>query len=154
VKVWPWCRAEKKRGEMRARERIKEVEEGSWTCCGTKKGHGQAGAVAGGRRHAWRLRATAARRGGAGKSQWGSGERRAGELEGQVVGLERRGAAGSAGDHRRGAAGGAAEQLRGRGERKTTGTCSKFFKSSRGSLGSKIFFQTIAQMNMCPKAKV
>jgi hypothetical protein len=30
----------KKRGEMRARERIKEVEEGSWTCYGTKKRHG------------------------------------------------------------------------------------------------------------------
>jgi hypothetical protein len=80
-------RAEKKnRGEMRARERVKEVDEGSWTCCGTKKRHGRAGVAAGGRRHAWRLRATAARRGGAGKSQQGSGERRAGELEGQVCG--------------------------------------------------------------------
>jgi hypothetical protein len=54
--------------KIRARDRIKEVEEGSWTRCGTKKRNGQAGAAAGGRRHAWRLRATAARRGGAGKS--------------------------------------------------------------------------------------
>jgi hypothetical protein len=63
--------------KMRAHERIKEVEEGSWMRCGTKKRHGRAGAATGGRRHAWRLRATAARRGGAGKSQRGSGERRA-----------------------------------------------------------------------------
>jgi hypothetical protein len=60
----------------------------------------------------WRLRATAARRGGAGKKPAGSGKRRAGELEGQVVGLERRGAAGSTGAHRRRAAGGGAEQQR------------------------------------------
>jgi hypothetical protein len=60
----------------------------------------------------WRLRAMAARRGGAEKSQQGSGERRAGELEGQVVGLEWRGAAGSAGACRRGVAGGGAEQQR------------------------------------------
>jgi hypothetical protein len=90
----------KKRGEMQARERVKEVEEGSWTCCGTKKGHGRDGAAAGG----------------------------------QVVGLERRGVAGSVGDCRRGAAGGAVEQQRGRGERKMMGTCSQFFKSSRGLL--------------------
>jgi hypothetical protein len=69
---------------MRARERIKEVKEGSWTCCGTKKRHGRAGAVAGGRQHAWWLWVTAARRGGVGKNQQGSGERQAGELEGQV----------------------------------------------------------------------
>jgi hypothetical protein len=31
---------------MRAHERIKEVEKDSWTCCGTKKRHGQAGAGA------------------------------------------------------------------------------------------------------------
>jgi hypothetical protein len=61
----------KKRGEMRARERIKEVEEGSWMCCGIKKRHGRAGAAAGGWRHAWWLRATATRRGRAGKSQRG-----------------------------------------------------------------------------------
>jgi hypothetical protein len=74
-------RAEKKkRGEMRVRERVKEIEESSWTCCGTKKRHGRTGAAAGSRRHAWRLRAMAARRGGAGKSQQGSDERRAGEL--------------------------------------------------------------------------
>jgi hypothetical protein len=87
-------------GEMRARERVKEVEKCAWTCCGTKKGHRQAGPAAGDRRHVWRLRATATRRGGAGKSQWGSGERRAGKLEGQVVGLGRRGAASSVGDRR------------------------------------------------------
>jgi hypothetical protein len=119
---------------MRARERVKEVKEGSWTCYGTKKEHGKDGAAAGGRRHAWQLRATAARCGGAGKSKRGSGEQRAGELEGQVVGLERQEVAGSVGDHRRGATDGAAEQQRGSGERKTMGTCSQFFKSSRGSL--------------------
>jgi hypothetical protein len=63
----------------------------------------------------------------------GVGRAAAGELEGQVVGLEWRGAAGSARNHRRGAAGGGAEQQRERGERKTTGTCSKDFKSLRGS---------------------
>jgi hypothetical protein len=56
---------------MRACKRVKEVEEGSWTCYGTKKGHGRAGAAAGGRRYAWRPRVTAARRGRAGKSQRG-----------------------------------------------------------------------------------
>jgi hypothetical protein len=102
VEVWRQCRAKKKkRGEIWACERIKEVKEGSWTCCRTKKRHGQAGAAAGGRRHAWRLRATAARRGGVGKSHQGSGEQWAGELEGQVVRLGWRGAAGSPGDHRR-----------------------------------------------------
>jgi hypothetical protein len=60
----------------------------------------------------WRLRATAARRGGVGGSQQRSGERREGELEGQVVDLEWRGAAVSAGACRRGAAGGGAEQQR------------------------------------------
>jgi hypothetical protein len=60
----------------------------------------------------WRLRAMAARRGRAGKNQQGSGEWRAGELEGQVVGLERRGAAVSARARRRGAAVGGAEQQR------------------------------------------
>jgi hypothetical protein len=101
---------------MRACERIKEVEEGSWTCCGTKKRHGQAGAAAGGRRHAWRLRATAARRGGAGKSQQGLGERWAGELEGQVVRLGWRGAAGSLGDRQHGGAGQRSSETEG-GER-------------------------------------
>jgi hypothetical protein len=62
-------RAEKKkRGEMRACEKVKEVKESSWMCCVTKKRHGRARAAAGGRQHAWQLRATAARRGGAGKS--------------------------------------------------------------------------------------
>jgi hypothetical protein len=67
----------------------------------------------------WRLRVTAARHGGAGKNQHGSGEKRAGELEGQVVGLERRGAAVKAGARRRGATVGGAEQQRNRegGER-------------------------------------
>jgi hypothetical protein len=87
---------------MRLREEEKEVEEGSWTCRGTKKRHRRAGAAAGGRQHAWRLRAMAARRGRAWKSQQGSGEQRAGELESQVVRVERRGAAGSPGDRRRG----------------------------------------------------
>jgi hypothetical protein len=51
-----------------------------------------------------------------------------------VARVERRGAAGSPRDRRRGVASGAAEQQRGRGERKTTGTCSQIFKSSRVSL--------------------
>jgi hypothetical protein len=72
-------RRRRRGAKMRACERIKEVEEGSWTRCETKKRHGRAGAAAGGWRHTWRLRATAARHGRAGKSQWGSGERRAGE---------------------------------------------------------------------------
>jgi hypothetical protein len=48
------------------------------------------------------------------------------------VGLERRGIAGSTGAHRRGAAADAVEQQGGRGERKTTGTCLKFFKKFKG----------------------
>jgi hypothetical protein len=51
------------------------------------------------------LRATAARYGRVGKSQQGSGERRAGELESQVVWVEWRGATGSPGDYRRGGGG-------------------------------------------------
>jgi hypothetical protein len=69
----------------------------------------------------WRLRATAARCGGAERSQQGLSERRLGELEGQLVGLERRGAGGSVRARRRGAAGGGAElqrKQRGRGERR------------------------------------
>jgi hypothetical protein len=46
----------------------------------------------------------------------------AGELEGQVVRLKRRGAASSVRARRRGAGGGGAEKQRGRGERKTTRT--------------------------------
>jgi hypothetical protein len=85
----------------------------------------------------WRLRATAARRGGAGRSQQRLGERRAGELEGHVVGLERRGAAGSVGARRRGAAVSGVEQQgkqRGRGERKTMRTSLYFSKRARGAL--------------------
>jgi hypothetical protein len=69
-----------------------------------------------------------------GEKPAGSGERRAGKLEGQVVQVGLQGAASSQGDRRRGAAGGAAEQQRGRGERKTTGTCSQFFQKFKGSL--------------------
>jgi hypothetical protein len=97
---------------MRPREEVKEVDEDSWTCGETKKRHGRAGAAAGDRR-----RDVAAS--GDGDTTWrggektaGSGERRPGELEGHVVGLERRGAAGSAGARRRGAAGGGVEQQR------------------------------------------
>jgi hypothetical protein len=60
-----------------------------------------------------------------GRSQQGSGEQRAGELEGQVGWLKWRGAAGSARAHRGGAVGGGAEQQRkqrGMGERKTMRT--------------------------------
>jgi hypothetical protein len=97
---------------MRARESVNEVEEDSWTCCGNKKGHGRAGAAAGDRRRD----VAAAGDGGAtwrgGEKPAGSGERRPGALEGQVVGLKRRGAAGSAGARRRRAAGGGAGQQR------------------------------------------
>jgi hypothetical protein len=98
-------------------ERVKVVEEGSWMLCGTKKNTGELEQllVSGGT--TWRLGPTAARRGGVGGSQQRSGERRAGELKGQVVRLKRRGAAGSTGARWRGAAGGG-----GRGERKTMRT--------------------------------
>jgi hypothetical protein len=36
---------------MQPREEVKEVDEDSWACGRTKKGHGQAGAAAGDRRH-------------------------------------------------------------------------------------------------------
>jgi hypothetical protein len=94
--------------EMWPCEQVKVVEEGSWMLYGTKKNSGK-------------LEQLLARRGGVGGSQQRSGERRAGELEGQVVRLKRRGVAGSAGARRRGAAGGGAEQQRkqrGRGERR------------------------------------
>jgi hypothetical protein len=69
--------------------------------------------AAGGTRGGYRRRRRdMARRG---KSQQGSGEWRAGELEVQVVWVEWQGAAGSPGDGRRGVAGGVAEQQRGRG---------------------------------------
>jgi hypothetical protein len=35
---------------MRPREEVKEVDEDSWTCGGTKKGHKRAGAAAGDQR--------------------------------------------------------------------------------------------------------
>jgi hypothetical protein len=55
---------------------------------------------------------------GRGKASGGRARgERASELEGQVVRVGRRGAAGSLGDRWRGAAGSAAEQQRGRGER-------------------------------------
>jgi hypothetical protein len=67
---------------MRSRERIKEVEQDSWTCGGAKKGHGRAGATAGDRR-----RDVAAL--GDGGTTWRGGEEPAGveraagsELEG------------------------------------------------------------------------
>jgi hypothetical protein len=75
--------------KMRARESVNEVEEVSWTCCGNKKGHGRAGAAAGNQR-----REVAAS--GDGGTTWRGGEKPAevgraagGELEGQVLGLER-----------------------------------------------------------------
>jgi hypothetical protein len=84
--------AERRRSQeakMRAPESVNEVEECSWTCCGNKKGHGQAGAAASDRR-----RDVAAL--GVGGTTWrGGGKpvevgRAAGsELAGQVVGLER-----------------------------------------------------------------
>jgi hypothetical protein len=81
-------------------ERVKVVEEGSWMLCGTKKSTGELEQLLASGGTTWRLRAMAARCGGAGRSQQGSGERRAGELEGQVVELERRGEAVSAGTRR------------------------------------------------------
>jgi hypothetical protein len=80
--------------------------------CGTKKSTSELEELLASGGSTWQLRATAARHGGAGRSQQGSGERRAGELEGQVVKLKRRGAVGNAGARRRGAAGGGAEQQR------------------------------------------
>jgi hypothetical protein len=86
-------------GEMQPRERIYEIED-SWWFCEKKKGRWQAEAAAVNWRRASRLRVPAARREGAGRGQQGSGERRAGDLEGQVVRLKRRGAAGSVGARR------------------------------------------------------
>jgi hypothetical protein len=117
---------------MWACERVKEVEEGSWTCCGTKKRHRRAGAAAGGRRRAWRLRATAARHGGVGKSQQGSGERRAGEVEGQVVWVERRGAAGSTGDRRRGGSGRRSSETEREGREEDDGDLFTIFQKFKG----------------------
>jgi hypothetical protein len=97
---------------MWPREEVKEVEEDSCTCGGTKKRHGRAGAAAGDRRHDVAASGDGGTTWRDGESQQGSSERWAGELEGQVVGLERRGAAGSAGAPRRGAAGGGAEPQR------------------------------------------
>jgi hypothetical protein len=120
---------------MRLRERVKVVEEGSWTLCGTKKSTGELEQLLASGGTTGRLRATAARRGGAGRSQPGSGERWAGELEGQVVDLERRGAAVSAGARRRGAAGGGAEQQREterEGREEDDEDLSVFFQKSKG----------------------
>jgi hypothetical protein len=64
-----------------------------------------------------------------------SSEWRAGELEGQVVDLERRGAAVSAGACRRGAAGGEAEQQREterEGREEDDEDLSVFFQKSKG----------------------
>jgi hypothetical protein len=95
---WRWwfgggAKRRRSRGaKMRVRESVNEVEEGSWMCCRNKKGHGQAGAAAGNRR-----RDVAAS--GDGGTTWRGGEKpvevgraAGGELEGQVLGLERRGA--------------------------------------------------------------
>jgi hypothetical protein len=124
-------------GEMQPRKRIYEIEEDSRSFCEKKKGRWRAEAAAVNRRRAWQLRVPAARRGGAGRGQQGSGERRAADLEGQVVRLKRRGAAGSAGARWQGVAGGGAEQQRkqrGRGERKMMRTWLGFFKSARTPL--------------------
>jgi hypothetical protein len=76
---------------MWPREEVKEVKGNSWTLCGTKKGHRRAGAAVGDRRRD----VAAAGDGGAtwrgGEKPAGSGERRPGTLEGQVVGLKRKG---------------------------------------------------------------
>jgi hypothetical protein len=105
--------------------------------CGTKKNTGKLEQLLVSDGATWWLRATAARCGGAARSQQGFGKRRAGDLEDQVVRLKWRGAAGSAGAHRRRVAGGGAEQQRkqrGRGERKTMRTWLEFCKSSRTPL--------------------
>jgi hypothetical protein len=62
--------------EMRPRERIKEVEQDSWMCGRAKNGTGEPEQLLATGGAMWRLRATAARRGEAGRSQQGSGERR------------------------------------------------------------------------------
>jgi hypothetical protein len=111
---------------MQPRERVNEVEEDSRTCYKNKEGTGELEQRLASGGATWRLRPMVARRGGAGGSQQRSGERRAGELEGQVVRLKRRKAGGSARARRPGAACGGAEQQRkqrGRGERKMTRTC-------------------------------
>jgi hypothetical protein len=105
----------------------------------------------------WRLRATAARHGGAGKSQQGLGERRAGELEGQVVGLERRGAAGSAGACRQGAMGGGAEQQREterEGREEGDEDFCIIFQKSKWCTVKYNFISNHSQKKICPKAKV
>jgi hypothetical protein len=50
-------------------ERVKVVEEGSWMLCGTKKNTGKLEQLLASDGATWRLRATAARRGGAARSQ-------------------------------------------------------------------------------------
>jgi hypothetical protein len=133
--VFRWRRSRGR--ETQPRERVNKVEEDSRTCCENKKGVGELEQLLAVRRRAWRLRVPAVRRGGAGRGQQGSGERRAGDLEGQVVRLKRRGAAGSARARRRGAAGCGAEQQRkqrGRGERNMMRTWLEFFKSARTPL--------------------
>jgi hypothetical protein len=127
-------RRRKRGGEMRPREEGKEVEEGSWTRCKTKRSHRQAGSSC------WR---PAARRGGFGRRRCdvaGRGKRQRGRASGgraswEPCGAVRwRGAAGGQRYRRRGAAGGAAVKQRGTGERKTMRTYPKFSKSARVSL--------------------
>jgi hypothetical protein len=112
-------RRRKRGSEMRPREEGKEVEEGSWTRCMTKRSHGRAGSS--GRRPAAQRGGFRRRRfdvAGRGKRQWGwasggqaswrpGGAGRA--ARGQLAAREIAGA---------GAAGGAAVKQRGRGERK------------------------------------
>jgi hypothetical protein len=75
---WSGGGAERRRSrgaKTRARESVNEVEEGSWTCYGNKKRHGELEQLLATGGVTWRLRATVVRCGRAGKSQQGSGER-------------------------------------------------------------------------------
>jgi hypothetical protein len=62
---------------MWARDSVNEVEEGSWTCCGNKKGHERAGAVAGDRRRDIAASGDGDTTWRGGESQQRSGKRRA-----------------------------------------------------------------------------
>jgi hypothetical protein len=57
--------------KMRPRERVKVVEEGCWSCCGTKMGHGRAEVAAGD----WQCDVAAS---GYGSTTWRGGQKLAG----------------------------------------------------------------------------
>jgi hypothetical protein len=121
--------------EMRPCDEVKEVEGNSWTLCGTKKGHEQAGAAASDRRRNMAAAGDGSMTWRGGEKPAGSGERASGRAGGPGGGV--RAARGSWQRVESLARGGErwsrAAERKGR-DRKTTGTCSQFFKSSKGSL--------------------